>query len=100
MTTIGTYAVVFYVLHSVKFIELLPMVWIGVEYGHQVYPISLHLWNVYLLPIELADLECHPHHVIFIFPFSNRTQNFLIEPILFFGGFPNEYTIVGLVYPV
>ena len=53
----------FYVLHSVRFKKLFPMVGIVVEYGHCVCPISLHLCNVYLIPLELAGLECDPHQV-------------------------------------
>ena len=59
------------------------MVDIVVEYGHCVCPISLHLWNVYLIPLELAGLECDSHHVNFRFPFSNYTQKQFIVPILF-----------------
>ena len=74
---------------------------ISVEHGHQVCPILLHLWNDYLIPLELEGLECDPHHVILILPCSNRTQIFHIIPILFFGeSFAKDYNIVGLVYTV
>ena len=45
MTTIGKYFFK-YVLHSVKFKNVSPMIGIVVEYGHFVCPISLKLWNV------------------------------------------------------
>ena len=45
-----------YVHHSVNFLKLSPTVGIFVAYGHCVCPISLHLWNVYLLPLELVGL--------------------------------------------
>ena len=76
------------------------MVGIGVKYVHQVSPISLHLWNGYFLPLDLAGLECDPHHVIFRYPFSNCTQKFLIVPILFWEIVSKECTIVVLAHPV
>ena len=90
----------FYVLHSVKFKKLFPIVGIVVEYVHYVCPISIHLWNVYLLPPELAGLECDPHHVIFRFPFSNRNQTFLLYRSFFREIFAKECTSVGLLYLV
>ena len=97
MITVDTYAVVFPLSCTVS---LLPIVGIGVEYGHQICPISLHIWNNYLLPFELAGLECDPHHVIFRFRFSNRTQMFLSYLLFFGGGVAKECIIVGLAYPV
>ena len=76
------------------------MVGIVVVYVHCVCPISLHLWTVYLIPPELVGLVCDPHHVIFILPFSKRTQIFSIVPILFLGKNAKECNIVGLFYQV
>ena len=76
------------------------MVGIGVEYEHQLFPISLHLWNDYLLPLELAGLEYDPNHVIFRFTFSNCTQFILSYLSFFWGKFAKECTILGLMYPV
>ena len=58
--------------HSVKLKKLFPMIRIDVEYGHQVCPISLQLWDDYLFLIELKDSECDQHQVIIIFPFSKK----------------------------
>ena len=90
----------FYVLHSVKFKKNSPIFEIVVEYGHCACLVFLHLWNVNLLPLELAGLECHQHHIIFIFFFSNRTQILFIVPILLLGNVSKECTIVRLLYPV
>ena len=76
------------------------MVGIVLEYGHFFCPVALHLWNIYLLSLKLAGFKCDPHHVIFRFPFCNRTH-FLISYLSFFWAeFAKECTIVGLVYPV
>ena len=98
MTTIDTYVVVFSRPAQYQVLKRFPMVGIGVDYGNQVCPISLHLWNIYLLPLELAGLECDPHHVSFRLPFPNRTQNFLIVPILFSGKFCQgmHYRVAGV----
>ena len=57
-------------------LKLFPMFGIGEDDVHQFCPIFLHLWDGYLLPLELAGLGCDPHHVIFISPFSNCTYFF------------------------
>ena len=85
MTTIGTYVVVFPRPARFQVKKLYPMVVIGVYDEHQVCPISLHFWNIYLLPLKLSGLECDTHHVIFRFPFSNSTQKILVLPIFFSG---------------
>ena len=74
------------------------MVGIGVEYGHHVCPISLHVWNDYLIPLELVWLECDPHHVSFWFPFSNPTQFVLY--LSFFGKFCQGMHYRGAGVPV
>ena len=99
MKTIVTY-VFFCVLHSVKLKKLFPIVRIVLEYGHCVCTISLHIWNVYLLPPELLGLECDPYHIILRFPFYNRTKFIFIVTILFSENVAKECTIVGMLYPV
>ena len=89
----------FHVLHSVKLKKLFPMFGFGVKYGHFVCVVSLQLWNVYRLPIELAGLECDHHHANFRFHVYNCTQTFLIVPLLLPGKFAKECTIVDLVDP-
>ena len=72
------------------------MVAIVVKYGHCVCPIFLNLWDIYLLTLEEAGLECDTQHVIFRFSFPNCTQRFLIVPILFPGEiFQGMYYRVG-----
>ena len=77
------------------------MVRIGVEDGHHVCTILLHLWNYHLLPLELTGLECDPRHIILRFIFSNRTQKFLVVPILFLGkifqGMHYRRTVVSIL---
>ena len=90
MTTIRTYIVVFTSSCKVSILKNVVLVRIDVEYGYQVCPISLYLWNVYPCSLGLVVLQCDPQHVIIRFPFSNRTQNFPIIISFFRGKLPSN----------